>query len=63
MNDFFDSLKEIKKELVKEQGDEKKPTKPTQKDSISKEEVVAKKEQQLAQEFLSYIKHSDVRKF
>lgn len=63
MNDFFDSLKEIKKELVKEQGGEKKPAKTATKEILSKEEIIAQKEQQLALEFLNYIKHSDVRKF
>ena len=46
MNDFFDSLKEIKKELTKEQGVAKKP----QKEAIShtKEEAILHKEQGVA---------------
>ncbi|MBS5810545.1 MAG: hypothetical protein KIC71_07950 [Campylobacter concisus] len=60
MNDFFDSLKEIKKELTKEQGAAKKP----QKEAIShtKEEAILHKEQKLRDEFLTYTKDSNIRK-
>lgn len=59
MNDFFDSLKEIKKELVKEQGGAQKTTPNTQK---IKENAIAHKEERLKNEFLAYIKGSDIRK-
>ena len=60
MNDFFDSLKEIKKELTKEQGEIKK----TQKEAAShtKEEAILHKEQKLRDEFLAYTKDSNIRK-
>ena len=60
MNDFFDKLKEIKKELTKEQGVAKKP----QKEAIShtKEEAILHKEQKLRDEFLAYTKDSNIRK-
>ena len=60
MNDFFDSLKEIKKELTKEQGVAKKP----QKEAIShtKEDAILHKEQKLRDEFLTYTKDSNIRK-
>lgn len=60
MNDFLDSLKEIKKELTKEQGAAKKP----QKEAIShtKEEAILHKEQKLRDEFLAYTKDSNIRK-
>ena len=60
MNDFFDSLKEIKKELTKEQGVAKK----TQKEAASytKEEAILHKEQKLRDEFLAYTKDSNIRK-
>ncbi|WP_107832658.1 hypothetical protein [Campylobacter concisus] len=60
MNDFFDSLKEIKKELKKEQGVAKKP----QKEAIfhTKEEAILHKEQKLRDEFLAYTKDSNIRK-
>lgn len=60
MNNFFDSLKEIKKELTKEQGVVKKP----QKEAIShtKEEAILHKEQKLRDEFLAYTKDSNIRK-
>ena len=60
MNDFFDSLKEIKKELTKEQGVAKKP----QKEVIpyTKEEAILHKEQKLRDEFLAYTKDSNIRK-
>ncbi|QCD45202.1 hypothetical protein [Campylobacter mucosalis] len=63
MNDFFDSLKEIKKELVKEQGaDTKKIQKAEKRQEFSKEEAIAHKEDKLRDEFLAYIKNSDIRK-
>ena len=54
MNDFFDSLKEIKKELTKEQGEIKK----TQKEAVShtKEEAISYKENKLKNEFASTLK-------
>ncbi len=60
MNDFFDSLKEIKKELTKEQGEIKK----TQKEVVShtKEEAILHKENKLKNEFAEYIKGQDIRK-
>ena len=60
MNDFFDSLKEIKKELAKEQGVAKKP----QKEVIphTKEEAILHKQQKLRDEFLAYTKDSNIRK-
>ena len=60
MNDFFDSLKEIKKELTKEQGEIKK----TQKEAVShtKEEAILYKENKLKNEFADYIKGQDIRK-
>ena len=60
MNDFFDSLKEIKKELTKEQGEIKK----TQKEAVShtKEEAISHKENKLKNEFAEYIKGQDIRK-
>ncbi|WP_103588242.1 hypothetical protein [Campylobacter concisus] len=60
MNDFFDSLKEIKKELTKEQGEVKK----TQKEAVShtKEEAISYKENKLKNEFAEYIKGQDIRK-
>ncbi|MDL0089738.1 hypothetical protein [Campylobacter gastrosuis] len=55
MNDFFESLKEIKKEMTKVQkAPEKKP--------ISKDEAIALKEKKLRDEFLAYIKNSDIKK-
>ena len=51
MNDFFDSLKEIKKELTKEQGVAKKPQKEAA--SHTKEEAILHKEQKLRDEFLT----------
>ena len=60
MNDFFDSLKEIKKELTKEQGEAKK----TQKEAVSykKEEAISYKENKLKNEFAEYIKGQDIKK-
>ncbi|OUT19200.1 hypothetical protein [Campylobacter concisus] len=60
MNDFFDSLKEIKKELTKEQGGAKK----IQKEAVShtKEEAISYKENKLKDEFAEYIKGQDIRK-
>ena len=60
MNDFFDSLKEIKKELTKEQGEIKK----TQKEAVShtNEEAILYKENKLKNEFAEYIKGQDIRK-
>ena len=60
MNDFFDSLKEIKKELTKEQGGAKK----IQQEAVShtKEEAISYKENKLKDEFAEYIKGQDIRK-
>ena len=60
MNDFFDSLKKIKKELTKEQGVAKKPQKEAA--SHTKEEAILRKEQKLRDEFLAYTKDSNIRK-
>lgn len=60
MNDFFDSLKEIKKELAKEQGVAKKPQKEAV--TYTKEEAILHKEQKLRDEFLAYTKDSNIRK-
>ena len=60
MNDFFDSLKEIKKELAKEQGVAKNPQKEAV--SYTKEETILHKEQKLKDEFLAYTKDSNIRK-
>ncbi|MBE2986023.1 hypothetical protein CCAL13119_00980 [Campylobacter sp. RM13119] len=59
MNDFFDSLKDIKKELVKEQGVSLKPQKDPQN---AKQDAIKHKQDRLKDEFLSYIKNSDIRK-
>lgn len=55
MNDFFQSLNEIKKEMIKEQ-------KAPEKKVISKDEAIALKEKKLRDEFLAYIKNSDIKK-
>lgn len=60
MNDFFDSLKDIKKEMIKELGAE--PKKEVKKHVVSKEEAIAHKEQTLRDEFMKYVKNSDIRK-
>ncbi|MDO5046178.1 hypothetical protein [Campylobacter sp.] len=60
MNDFFESLKDIKKEMIKEQG--VAPKKEVKKQAISKEEAIAHKEQMLRDEFMKYIKDSDIKK-
>lgn len=66
MNDFFDSLKDIKKEMVKNHTIKtqnlQKNDKKQEKTTFSKEDVVAYKEQKLQDEFLAYIKNSDIRK-
>ncbi|MGP1484785.1 MAG: hypothetical protein ACTTJC_01590 [Campylobacter sp.] len=59
MNDFLDSLKDIKKEMVKELGAEKKSAPKPQ---ITKEEAVAHKEQKLRNEFLNYTKNHNINK-
>lgn len=59
MNDFFDSLKEIKKELVKEQSESQK-TQNTK--EINKENAIANKQERLKKEFLDYVKNSDIIK-
>jgi len=72
MNDFFDSLKDIKKELQKEQNANlssnlaaknaaKQNLKPEPK-TFSKEEAIAYKEQNLQGEFLAYVKDADIKK-
>ncbi|MBN7288506.1 MULTISPECIES: hypothetical protein [Campylobacter] len=60
MNDFFDSLKEIKKELAKEQNLTPKTAKQNQ--AHTKEEAIKHKQDRLKDEFLVYIKNSDIRK-
>lgn len=74
MNDFFDSLKGIKDELVKKQKDNKQlaPKKPkpkpnrdefkdifTEPDEIEMPDI---KEHRLKDEFMEFIKHSDIKK-
>lgn len=63
MNDFFDSLKDIKKEMLKDQTSAaKKEVKKQVSKPISKEEAIAHKERELREEFLKYVKNSDIRK-
>ncbi|MBR8463922.1 hypothetical protein KDD93_04945 [Campylobacter sp. faydin G-24] len=62
MNDFFDSLKEIKKELTKEQNTKNTKQKSQNATTFSKEDAIAQKQERLKDEFLSYIKDSDIRK-
>ena len=57
MNDFFDSLKDIKKELEKEQK-----IAPKNCDASSKQNLIARKQERLKAEFLDYVKNSDIRK-
>jgi hypothetical protein len=57
MNDFFDSLKDIKKELEKEQK-----IAPKTGDASSKQNLIARKQERLKAEFLDYVKNSDIRK-
>lgn len=57
MNDFFDSLKDIKKELEKEQK-----IAPKTGDALSKQNLIARKQERLKAEFLDYVKNSDIRK-
>ena len=57
MNDFFDSLKDIKKELEKEQK-----IVPKNGDASSKQNLIARKQERLKAEFLDYVKNSDIRK-
>ncbi|CAD7287408.1 hypothetical protein LMG7974_00286 [Campylobacter majalis] len=58
MNDFFDSLKQIKKEMTSNTKETKQNTAKT----FSKDEAIAHKEQKLRDEFLSYIKDNDIIK-
>ncbi|EAJ0344483.1 hypothetical protein YZ08_00780 [Campylobacter fetus] len=74
MNDFFDSLKNIKNELVKEQKSQeikvpKKPKLNPNRDEFkdifaepNEIEMPDAKEHRLKDEFLEFIKHSDVKK-
>lgn len=70
MNDFFESLQEIKKELKKEQKQKELPKKPKpnpNRDEFreifkDEEENLGDKEARLQDEFLNFIKHCDVRK-
>ena len=57
MNDFFDSLKDIQKELEKEQK-----IAPKNGDASSKQNLIARKQERLKAEFLNYVKNSDIRK-
>ena len=54
MNDSFNSLKEIKKEMIKQLDDNKKP--------LSKEEVLVAKEAKMKDEFIAYTKNQDIKK-
>nr|WP_314128465.1 hypothetical protein [uncultured Campylobacter sp.] len=72
MNDFFDSLKDIKKELQKEQNanlssnsaakNAAKQNLKSEPKTFSKEEAIAHKEQNLRDEFLAYVKDADIKK-
>ena len=57
MNDFFDSLKDIQKELEKEQK-----IAPKNGDASSKQNLISRKQERLKAEFLNYVKNSDIRK-
>ncbi|ANE34198.1 hypothetical protein [Campylobacter hyointestinalis] len=70
MNDFFDSLKGIKDELIKEQKDNKPPKKPNLNRDEFKDiftepgeiEMLDAKERRLKDEFMEFIKYSDIKK-
>lgn len=72
MNDFFDSLKDIKSQMVKEQKTTQnvaKPKKATKQNpnrdefkDIFKDESLLDKETRLKDEFSEFIKHANVRK-
>lgn len=66
--DFFDSLKDIKNKLINEEKTKEVKAKKPNEDEISKifmektTETSQDKENRLKNEFLEFIKHSDVRK-
>ncbi|WP_086297141.1 hypothetical protein [Campylobacter devanensis] len=65
--DFLDSLKEIKGQMVKEQKAQTPVSKPNPnrdefKDIFSESEVIADKEARLRDEFMEFIKYSDIKK-
>ena len=67
--DFLDSLKEIKGQMVKEQKAQASVAKPKPnpnrdefKDIFSEPEVIADKEARLRDEFMEFIKYSDIKK-
>ncbi|WP_086226189.1 MULTISPECIES: hypothetical protein [Campylobacter] len=67
--DFLDSLKEIKGQMVKEQKTQTPVSKPKPnpnrdefKDIFSEPEVIADKEARLRDEFMEFIKYSDIKK-
>lgn len=67
--DFLDSLKEIKGQMVKEQKAQTPVSKPKSnpnrdefKDIFSEPEVIVDKEARLRDEFMEFIKYSDIKK-
>ena len=67
--DFLDSLKEIKGQMVKEQKAKAPISKPKPnpnrdefKDIFSEPEIIADKEARLRDEFMEFIKYSDIKK-
>lgn len=67
--DFLDSLKEIKGQMVKEQKAQTpvsklkpNPNRDEFKDIFSEPEVIADKEARLRDEFMEFIKYSDIKK-
>ncbi len=58
MNDMFDDLKELKAKMKK--ADAPKANKPQK--SVSKEEAIKHKEDELKADFLDYMKNSEVKK-
>lgn len=67
--DFLDSLKEIKGQMVKEQKAQTPVSKPKSnpnrdefKDIFFEPEVIADKEARLRDEFMEFIKYSDIKK-
>ena len=68
MNDFFDSLKDIKSQMIKDQKATSKPKKVASnpnKDEfkeIFKDESLQDKETRLKDEFSEFVKHANVKK-
>lgn len=59
MMDYLDSLKDIKKELMKEQGQK---IIPNNKDDSKEFESLAAKEKRLQAEFVEFIKNADIKR-